>query len=183
VNVTPFAPVPMLRLSSSLPTASPELPAAEETFDELPARRSRKAEETSELDVGDAGPADEPVPVATVPVAGAATVPPDEPGVSGAAVCGAGSPVVLDVGATGVVPAVAGDVVALGAAGVTTVVLGAAGTVVVTTDCIIDSDTFELPDPTSGTVVGGAGATVVAGAAVGGGVACATVDGVLADVP
>jgi len=149
---------------------------------------SRNAADTSDADVDvpavSAGPADVPVPVP-------AAVPSEEPGVCGAAICGVGpwvaSLFTFDVWLTGVVAAVAGEVMAwAGVAGAegTTVVLGDAGTVVVTTDWSTDSDGFEPPVPT-GTVVVGAATTValVAGAAVVGGAAGATVVAVVAAVP
>jgi hypothetical protein len=165
--------------SSSLSTASPDL-AAVVGFDDLAVPGSRSAEEISADAAGvpavSAGPAEVPVPVPTA-------VPSEEPGACGAAVweVGPASVFTLDVWLTGVEPAVAGVVVTVVPEAGTTVVLVGAGTVVVTTDCSVASDTIELPLPV-GTVVVGAGATVVltAGAAVVGGLDGATVVAVAA---
>jgi hypothetical protein len=183
VKVTP---VPLV---TRLPLSSPSAASLEagavwedgETDEPDDEPRLRSADETSEAPVDvpavGAGPAGAPVSDA---VAG----PPVDAAVCGAAVWAAGlepAPVPFDVGLTRGEPVVVGATV-LGVVDFTT----GGAVVVVVIDWSTASDTFDPPDPTSGTVVVGAGAAVVAvvaGAAVLGGVAGATDAGVLAGVP
>ena len=188
VKLTPEAVLPLLPLSPP-PTWLPALwlPAVlvVEPLDAV-----RKIDPVDEPPVDGpatvAGPALPPDPVP-------AAVPPVEAGdVCGAAVCGAGvelSPFEFDDVLTEVEPAVVGvdvllvsDVTTAWPAG-----LGATVVAVLLADWRTANDGLEPPLPLGGTVVAGAGATVVlvvAGAAVVGGVAVATGAGaLLATVP
>lgn len=193
VNVTPVALLPLLPLSPlSLPTASSELPVPPVELDELPAAialRTVEGEMEPPVDgpaAAGAGPAD------VVPVSGPAAVPPAGAGGCGVvAVCGAGTELVtvtFDVGLTVVEPAVVGGVVLFVSDCTTLGPFDELGALGVLAAWSIASEGFEPPLPLGGTVVVGAGCTVVlvvAGAVVVGGVAGATVvtGALLAAVP
>lgn len=167
----------LIRLPPSSPlTASLEAAAVcgADVADVAPTGRS--VEETSAVPIdvpaAGAGPADAPE---SETVAG----PLVRAGVCGAAVWDAGLGLVTIDGWLA-----EGEPVGVGATvlGVVDFTTGGA-VVVVAIDWSTASDTFEPPVPMSGTVVVGAGATVVAGTAVVGGVAGAAVVGVPAVVP
>lgn len=186
VNVTP-GPLTARPLSSLSAAALPVEPVAVvRGVDELPDERS--AEETRAAVAGDpalsAGPAD------VIPGPAAVDVPPEVEGVCAAAVRGAGlEPVPVTSGddwVTGAVAAVVGVVVLFGSDFTRAAAADGAGVVVVVViaaliACSTSGDGFEPPTPLTGTVVLGAGATVVFGVA-GAAVAGATV-GVLTVAP